>query len=230
MQKRKVLIGAGTVAAGAALALGGAFAAFTDTEGTSADVDAGQLDIVAAQTIAVTDMAPGDVAHRLTLVELPDATNDGDLVQAITLSIPAASITDTPGLAVDNGDPDPGTGDSSSLLDPDGLIVQIRNCVGGTWTLPDVGDPAADDATCSGTIESVEAPAPLATIATGGILTFEATDLGVTPTATGTIPDNSVLNLLVSFELPAAADNSFESAATQFDLNWTAIQRDGINK
>src|SRR5262245_56638620 len=101
MASRRTLVGGGALALAAALIGAGAYAQFTDTETTNADIDSGQLDIVGAADIGVTDMAPGDIAFRSIGVTIPTNANDTDLVASIEVS--ANVLSDVIGAPTDNG-------------------------------------------------------------------------------------------------------------------------------
>ncbi|OWY63202.1 hypothetical protein B7486_54380, partial [cyanobacterium TDX16] len=150
-----------------------------------------------------------------------------------------ANVADVVGDPTDNGDLDPdGEPAGESLFSgTDGLQVVFAVCSGGTWTIPatdavavpDSGDAGdlADGVTCSGTIVE-QAEQPLGTFGFTGTLT--AADFGVAPTATGTIPDGSTMEVLLQFRLPTTADNAYENASVAFDIEFDAIQRDGVNR
>jgi len=126
-----LILGAAALVAAAGLLGYGAYAAFTDTETSSVSIDAGQLDITLATTpITVTDIAPGDVLYRQVAVQVPGATNDGDLIAALEVS--ATNVVSTPGDPADTGNP--AEGDVAGVgLDAgtDPLQLVVANCDAG---------------------------------------------------------------------------------------------------
>jgi len=237
MPTKKTLLGGAAIAVAIALIGAGVWAAFTDTESTDVTLDTGQLDIVGAADITVSDLAPGDVVFRDIGVDVPAATNDGNLVRFIDVDTVFGS--ETVGAEVDTGDPDPGPPAAPGSLwsGTNGIQVVLAVCDGGTWTLPAANSPLLgdlapvdgldDSITCSGTILP-QASQPVNTFGFTG--TLDATALGVTPTATGTIPDGSNFEILAQFTLPSAADNGYENATVNFDIEFDAIQRAGVNR
>jgi predicted ribosomally synthesized peptide with SipW-like signal peptide len=237
MQKKRMLLGGAAIAVAMALVGVGVWAAFTDTETSNVAIDTGQLDLVGAEDITVTEMAPGDLAFRDMSLALPDPENDGDLVESIDVA--TANVVDVVGDPTDDGDVDPdGEPAGESLFSgTDGLQVVFAVCGGGTWTLPAADDPLLgdggdadtldDSVACSGTVVE-QTEQPLGTFAFTGSLT--AVDFGETPTATGTIPDGSTMEVLLQFRLPTTADNAYENASVSFDIVFDAIQRAGVNR
>jgi predicted ribosomally synthesized peptide with SipW-like signal peptide len=235
MPKKRLLVGGAAIALAMALVGVGVYAVFTDTETADVAIDTGQLDISGAEDITVTEMAPGDLAFRDMNILLDPAFNDGDLVEYI--DVETVLGTDTVGAPTDNGDVDPLPPGESLWNGTDGLQVTFAVCDAGAWTLPAVDDPLLgdgadadtldDSVTCSGTVVQ-QAEEPLSTFAFTDEL--DAADFGETPTATGTIPDGSDLDVLLQFRLPTTADNAYENASVTFDIVFDAIQRDGVNR
>jgi predicted ribosomally synthesized peptide with SipW-like signal peptide len=223
MPSKKLLTGGAAIAIAMVLAGVGVFAVFTDTDSTGVAIDTGQLDIVAANDITATDIAPGDHIFREITVDLPAATNDGNLVASVDVDTTLGTDTAPNGGSLWSG--------------ADGLQGRFAICDGGVWTLPAVDDPLLgdtapadgldDSVTCSGTI-IVQAEEPVNTLTIAGNLT--AADFGVAPTATGTIPDGSTFSILAQLRLPTTADNTYEDASVTFDFNFDAIQRTGVNR
>lgn len=157
---RKVAL---SVLAALTLAGAGAYAGFSDTETANRDVDAGQLDIMVSPVeLSVQDMAPGDHFARAMIVDIPDANNDGDLIEYL-------SVHNTPGGDWANPDPDPAPcGDvnepfvgggtlpyecddpGAHLLDGNALVHSYLACPNNGQvsdanpTVDDDGDPATD--------------------------------------------------------------------------------------
>lgn len=242
-RSRRSITGAALLGSAALLAGVGAFAAFTDTESVTRSVAAGQLDIEVDGTFAVEGMAPGDIHSQLLTVELPEDHNDGDLIEFIRFE--TAMGAEVLGQHMDNGVQGP-DGSASLFTDEAGLRVVIQNCEDGVWT--EVGDGTF---TCDGTVVDVIGDVGGAITGTADIDHAEkvddfgidtelgAVDFGVDETATGTIPDGSSLNLLVTLALPGddnqfggnlAAGNAFENASGDIEFTLTAIQRGGIEK
>jgi predicted ribosomally synthesized peptide with SipW-like signal peptide len=228
-----VVLGASALAVSAALLGYGAYAAFTDTETSTVAVDTGQLDITLSTTaITATDLAPGDHLFRAVTVDVPAATNSGDLISAIQLR--AANVVSTAGTPADVGSPTEGSVAGVALdAGANPVQVAVANC-SQPWTLPTAGTAVTESpgainaaATCAGTVTaSAPVETDLATLVSTGLdLTAQA--VAGTPTfAAGT----TNLNLLVQLRLPAAAGNEYENATLAFDLNVNAIQRGGIAK
>lgn len=227
MPSKKLLTGGAAIAIAMVLAGVGVFAVFTDTDSTGVAIDTGQLDIEAANDITATDIAPGDYIFREITVDLPLLTNDGNLVASVDVDTTLG--TDTPG-----------TGGGSLWSGTDGLQGRFAICDGGNWVLPAPDDPLLgdttpadgldDSVTCSAGAANiiVQAEEPVNTLTIAGNL--DAADFGVTPTATGTIPDGSTFDILAQLRLPTAADNTYENASVTFDFNFDAIQRTGVNR
>ena len=222
-----LILGAAALAAAAGLLGYGAYAAFTDTETSSVSIDAGQLDITLATTpITVTDIAPGDVLYRQVAVQVPGATNDGDLIAALEVS--ATNVVSTPGDPADTGNP--AEGDVAGVgLDAgtDPLQLVVANC-DEPWTLPGPGDPTSASPECAGTsTPPTPAPVDFPDVVAGDPLELTAEDILGTPTFG---EDVTELNVLVALRLPETAGNEYENAALTFDLQVDAIQRAGIVK
>lgn len=225
---KKIALTGGILAGAATLATMGAFAIFTDSDTATTAVDAGELDIVLTGDVTVSDIAPGDTVQRPVTIELPDATNDGDLVEAVRFFFEVD--TDTAG-----GDgQEIALGDGESLVTgTNGLVYSLITCVGGTWT---TATTPAGPFTCSGT-QQVTGTGKLSTInGVANAVDFTPADFGVTPTSTGTFPSDGAaggtvaLNSIIQFVLPTAADNAYENAATALTFTAAAIQRDGIQR
>jgi len=224
MPSKKLITGAAAIAVAMVLVGIGVFAVFTDTESTGVTVDTGQLDVSATNAITATDIAPGDHIYEVIDVELPAATNDGNLVEFIDVDTTFGSETFPNGGSLWNGS--------------NGLQAQFYVCDGGAWTVPAPDAPLSgdvapvdgldDSVTCSGTIIQPGAPEPVNTF--GFTDELDAADFGVAATATGTIPDGSQLDVLAQLVLPTAADNTYENATVSFTFDFTAVQRPGINK
>ncbi|MBO0985222.1 TasA family protein [Rathayibacter sp. SD072] len=223
---KKIALTGGVLLAAGALAGAGAFAVFTDSDTAETTVDAGQLDIVATGDWVIEDIAPGDTVQRPLLIELPNATNDGDLVESVRFyqDVTAETLgTDDPAL----------TGLGESLVTgTDGLDYRLLTC-SVAWT----NDDAAGEAgpyDCAGTT-TVTSQGKLSTI--GGVanaIDFTPADFGLAPTADGTFPSDTgtgaTLNSLVELVLPTAADNDYENAAATITYTAAAIQRDGLQQ
>jgi predicted ribosomally synthesized peptide with SipW-like signal peptide len=225
-QSWKKIIATGGILVGAgALATMGAFAVFTDTDTATTTVDAGELDIVFTGDVTVSDIAPGDTVQRPVTISLPDATNDGDLVQAVRFFFDVTSDTE-------GGDgQDIALGDGESLVDgADGLTYSLITCVDGEWT---TATTPTGPYTCDGT-EQVTGSGKLDTI--NGVANaedFVPADFGLVPTSTGTFASDGgavVLNSLIQFDLPTTAGNAYENAATVLEFTGAAIQRGGIER
>lgn len=222
---KKIAATGGILAGAATLATMGAFAIFTDSDTATTAVDAGELDIVLEGDVTVSDIAPGDTVQRPVSIELPDATNDGDLVEFVRFYFDVTSDTaggDGQAIAL---------GDGESLVSgTDGLVYSLITCVGGEWTT--ATDPSGPY-TCDGT-EEVTGTGKLSTInGVANAANFTPADFGLTATATNTFPSDGgaiALNSLIQFELPSTADNAYENAATALTFTAAAIQRDGIQR
>jgi hypothetical protein len=223
---KKIIATGGILAGAAALATWGAFAVFTDSDTAVTAVDAGELDIVLTGDVTVADIAPGDTVQRPVTIELPDASNDGDLVEAVRFYFDVNSD-------VLGGDGDPiAVGAGSSLVSgADGLEYSLITCVGGTWASTDA--PAGpyicdgdEEVTGSGKLDSING--------VGAAKDFTPANFGLTATDTGTFPSDgggtTSLNSLIVFELPDTAGNAYENAATNLTFTGVAIQRDGIQR
>lgn len=223
---RKKIVASTAVLAGVAAVAGmGAFAVFTDSDSTTANVDAGQLGIVLSEDYTVSDIAPGDTIQRPVTISLPDNLNDGDLVRAIDLS--AAANTETEILGTDDPALD-GPGESL-VTGTNGLNYQLQTCNGGTWAAPET--TPAGPYTCSGTTVAT-ASGKLSTIDTATPAELTPADFGF-PAGTATFPSDAGdvnLNTLLVLQLPPAADNDYENAAAAITFTGEAIQRDGIQK
>lgn len=221
---KKIALTGGVLLAAGALAGAGAFAVFTDSDTAETTVDAGQLDIVATGDWTITDIAPGDTVQRPLLIELPNATNDGDLVESVRFyqTVTAETLgTDDPAL----------TGLGESLVTgADGLDYRLLTC-SVAWT---TSTAPTGPYTCAGDT-TVTSQGKLSTI--GGIanaIDFTPADFGLAPTVDGTFPSDTgagaTLNSLVELVLPTAADNDYENAAATIEYTAAAIQRDGIQQ
>jgi predicted ribosomally synthesized peptide with SipW-like signal peptide len=216
----------------------GIYAAFTDTETAGVVAEAGALDITGADDISISDMAPGDVAFRGLTVQIPASDNEGDLIRAIRVSVPQpAPEDDVEGSPTDVGEGTLPEG-ASLLTGAQGLQVTLASC-SGAWTLPAAGaalgndanaDGLDDSAACAGTISINQTEVALNDLVGTGDFEYVPADFGVTPTASGTFPDGTTLNMIAQFRLPQAADNAYENASLTFDLVFEAIQRAGINR
>ncbi|HEX2179513.1 MAG TPA: TasA family protein [Actinomycetota bacterium] len=237
---KKMILGIGALLVALALIGFGVFAAFTDTETTEVATDSGSLDITGASDIQITEVAPGDIAFRDLTIEVPDAANDGDLIQAIRISVPAPEPgDDQAGAPTDTGDPDGDTPGQSLLTGANGLRVTLATC-SGDWTLPTADAPLGtdtapadgidDSATCGGEITVTQPEIPLNSLVNADTFEFGAAEFGLAPTATGTIPDGSTMNLIAQFRLPAEADNAYENASLTLDMEFEAVQRSGVNR
>jgi predicted ribosomally synthesized peptide with SipW-like signal peptide len=225
---KKIIATGGILAGAAALATMGAFAIFTDTDTATTQVDAGELDIVLTGDVTVSDIAPGDVIQRPVTISLPDASNDGDLVEFVRFYFDVTS--DTPG-----GDGDAiATGAGASLVDgADGLTYSLITCVDGVWTTATT--PTGPYA-CSTTTQ-VTGSGKLSTIeGVANAVDFTPEDFGLVATDTNTFPSDGatggsvVLNSIIQFDLPTAAGNAYENAATELVFTGAAIQRGGIEQ
>lgn len=222
---KKIALTGGILAGAATLATMGAFAIFTDSDTATTAVDAGELDIVLAGEVTVADIAPGDTVQRPVTISLPDATNDGDLVEFVRFFFDVTSDT-----AGGDGQAIP-AGDGESLVTgADGLVYSLITCVDGVWT---TASTPAGPYTCDGTTQ-VTGTGKLSTInGVANAADFTPADFGLTATTTGTFPSDGgeiALNSLIQFELPSAADNNYENAATALTFTAAAIQRDGIQR
>jgi predicted ribosomally synthesized peptide with SipW-like signal peptide len=216
----------------------GIYAAFTDTETAGVVAQTGALDIVGADDIAISEMAPGDLAFRSLTVQIPSSDNDGDLISTIRVSVPEpAPGADVVGSPTDVGEGDVPAG-ASLLTGTQGLQIMLASC-SGEWTLPAAAaalgsdanaDGLDDSATCAGTISVTQTEVALNDLVGTGDYEYSPADFGVTPTFTGTFPDGTTLNLIGQFRLPAAADNAYENASLTFDLVFEAIQRAGRSR
>ncbi|AJW77824.1 TasA family protein [Clavibacter michiganensis] len=220
----KKIVATGAVVAVGTIITGGAFAIFTDSDTATLQADAGQLDIVATGDYTVADIAPGDTVQRPILLELPDATNDGDLVAAVQLSYAVTAETagtDDPALA---------GGGESLVSGAAGLTYSLQTCVGGEWTSATAPVGAY---TCSGTVQQTGAGTLDSITGAGRSTTLTPADFGVTPTADGTFPSDTAdvaLNTLMVLQLPDTADNDYENAAASLTFTAAAIQRDGLQR
>ena len=144
-KRRPVKAGFAAVLAVAALGAG-VFASFTDTETASRSVAAGQLDIqVSPEVLSVTEMAPGDIFSRGMVIDVPDATNNGNLIEYLTLDI-EQSVANTI-----CGDVNPECeNEVANLLDGNALQATVLACPDGGQildanpTVDDDGDPSTD--------------------------------------------------------------------------------------
>lgn len=237
---KKMILGIGALLVALALIGFGVFAAFTDTETTRVATGAGSLDITGASDIQITEMAPGDIAMRDLTIDVPDAENEGNLIEAIRLSVATPDPGDDQiGAPTDTGDQEDVFLGQSLLTGANGLRVTFAAC-SGVWTLPatDAGlgtdtapaDGIDDSATCDGDITVTQSEIPLSALVEVDTFEFGAAQLGLTPTSTGTIPDGSTVNLIVQFRLPEEADNAYENASLTIDMEFEAVQRSGINR
>jgi hypothetical protein len=223
---KKIIATGGILAGAAALATWGAFAVFTDSDTATTAVDAGELDIVLTGSVAVSDIAPGDTVQRPVTIALPDASNDGNLVESVRFYFDVT--TDVLG-----GDGDPiAVGEGSSLVSgADGLNYSLITCVGGEWT---TDDSPSGPYECDGGVEEVTGSGKLSTInGVANAVDFTPANFGLTATAEGTFPTDgagTTLNSLIQFQLPSAAGNAYENAATELTFTGAAIQRDGIQR
>lgn len=236
-KSKKKVVGASLLAGAALLSGVGAFAVFSDSESASRAIDAGQLDITLGPDASIADMAPGDIWSRPLTLDIPTADNDGDLIESITLALNPGG-NEVLGQEVDNG---VAVGPQSSLYSgADGLRLVLQNCDDAAgWT---VVSPGIYD--CAGIVTDIEGNAGGAAITDitditadtkidtlTGTTSYTAANFGVSPTATGTIPDGTTLNLLTTFVLPDTADNSYENAALpELAYEATANQRAGIER
>jgi hypothetical protein len=222
---KKIIATGGILAGAAAIATWGAFAVFTDSDTAITAVDAGELDIVLTGDVTVADIAPGDTVQRPVTIALPDASNDGDLVESVRFYFDVNSD-------VLGGDGDPiAVGEGSSLVSgAEGLTYSLVTCVDGTWTT--AAAPAGPYA-CDGD-EVVTGSGKLDTInGVAEAVDFTPANFGLDATDTGTFPSDGgaiSLNSLIVFELPTAAGNAYENAATNVTFTGVAIQRDGIQQ
>ena len=213
-----------------ALTTGGAFAVFTSSGTATLDASAGSLDIVMESTHTVANLAPGDQAQRLLPITLPQESNNGQLVSSVKFFYDVDSDT------LGTTDASTGYGRGQSLVSGDnGLTYKVLTC-SEAWTevpSPTVASGAyscdAQDAT-----ETVTASGKLSEInSVTSALILTPANFDVTPTANGTFPTDSgdiSLNTLIQLDLPAAADNNYENAATSLTFTAAAVQRDGIQK
>ena len=219
------IIATGAILTVGALATAGAFAVFTDSDTASLAVDAGQLDIVATGDYTVSDIAPGDTVERPIVLELPDTTNDGDLVSAVTFGV--AVTDDVPGT---DDTTLPGGGESL-VAGAEGLTYELVTCSGGTWTTAAAADRGPY--TCDGA-EVVTSTGKLSALTgAAGAVTLAPAAFGVVPTADGTFPSDSedvALSTLMRLVLPTAADNDYENASATITYTASAIQRDGLQR
>jgi hypothetical protein len=223
---KKIVATGAIIAGGGALIAGGAFAIFTDSASTTLGVDAGQLDIAATGSYTVADIAPGDTVQRPILIELPNATNDGNLVQSIQLSY---AVT---GQTVGTDDPIAAGGGESIVTGTDGLTYSLLTCVGGTWTAGPTTTPTGPY-TCSGTVQTTGSGTLASITGAGNSTTLTPAAFGLTPTADGTFPSDTAdvtLNTLMVMQLPTAADSDYENASAQLTFTAAAIQRGGLQR
>ncbi|OOB90825.1 TasA family protein [Rathayibacter sp. VKM Ac-2630] len=223
---KKIALTGGVLLAAGALAGAGAFAVFTDSDTAETTVDAGQLDIVATGDWTITDIAPGDTVQRPLLIELPNATNDGNLVESVRFYQEVSEET------LGTNDPDVDGVAESLVTGADGLDYRLLTCSVPWTNLPATGEAGPYD--CAGTT-TVTSEGKLSTI--GGLanaIDFTPADFGLTATPEGTFPSDTgtgaTLNSLVELVLPTAADNDYENAAATITYTAAAIQRDGIQK
>jgi hypothetical protein len=223
---KKIVATGGILAGAAALATWGAFAVFTDSDTATTTVDAGELDIVLTGDVTVADIAPGDTVQRPVTISLPDASNDGDLVEFVRFYFDVTTETlggDGQGIAVGAG---------SSLVDGvDGLDYSLITCVGGTWS---TATTPTGPYTCSTAVTETTGSGKLSTIeGVGAAADFTPEDFGLESTDDGTFPSDSeavVLNSIIQFDLPDTADNSYENAAATLEFTGAAIQRGGLER
>lgn len=239
MQNKKLIVGVVALVLAAVLIGAGVFAAFTDTETTGVQTEAGALDIQGAADITIDNLAPGDLAFRNLTIQIPEADNEGDLVQAIRISVPEPGAgDDVAGAPTDAGDGADAPAGESLLTGDQGLRVLLATC-SGAWTLPAAGAPLGtdangdgidDSATCAGDITVTQEEVALNDLVGADDFEFDAEAFGVDATGTGTIPDGSTLNLIAQFRLPEEAGNAYENAQLTIDMLFEAIQRAGVNR
>ncbi|WP_043676102.1 TasA family protein [Clavibacter michiganensis] len=219
----KKIVATGAVLAVGTIVAGGAFAIFTDSDTADLAVDAGQLDIeLASGDYTVADIAPGDTVQRQILLSLPNATNDGNLIQSVNFAYAIAGQT-----AGTDDTTLPGGGESL-VTGADGLTYSLQTC-SGAWTTAAAG--GVGPYTCSGTT-TVTGTGPLASL-TGAGASFTPAQFGVTPSADGTFPTDTAdvsLDTLMVLQLPTTADNDYENASVDLTFTASAIQRAGVQR
>ena len=216
-----ILLGVG------ALATGGAFAVFTSSGTATLAANAGSLNIVMTGTYTVANLAPGDQVQRLLPITLPKAANNGQLVSSVKFFYDVTS--DTAGTT----DATTGAKTGQSLVTgAQGLTYKLLTC-SVAWTPVTSPTVTTGAYSCSGTTTPTASGKLSAIKSVASALTLAPADFGVTPTANGTFPTDSgdiSLNTLIQLDLPSAADNNYENAATSLTFTAAAIQRDGIQK
>ncbi|MFS4505079.1 TasA family protein [Clavibacter sp. Sh2141] len=220
---KKIVATGAVIAGGGALIAGGAFAIFTDSDSAELAVDAGQLDIeLTSGDYTVADIAPGDTVQRPIVLSLPNATNDGNLIESVNFAYSVG------GQAIGTDDPAlPGLGESL-VSGVDGLTYSLQTC-STAWVTAVAG--AAGPYTCSGTT-TVTGTGSLASL-TGAGTSFTPAQFGLTPTPEGTFPTDTAdvtLDTLMVLQLPATADNDYENASVDLSFTASAVQRAGVQR
>ncbi len=221
------IVATGGVLIGAAAIVGaGAFATFTATGTASVSADAGAIKIANVTTMTIESMAPGDTVYQAMTVTMPTTAGAGNLASGLELSF--AAPTNSALVLGDDGDGHTG----GSLLDATtGLQFSVLTCP-VAWT-------SISPVPASGPLVECVGSVPTTTVAstdlndfvsTHAVHTFAPADFGLTPTASGTFNTAAgaiPIYAMAVFTLPAAADNTYQNAATTLSFTFVAVQRAG---
>jgi hypothetical protein len=238
----------GAILIGAAAIVGsGAFAVWTSSATANAAVNAGAIKIdLTDSNITANGMAPGDTIQDLLPISFAQATNKGNLVTAIQLSVAASNETlgSNPS-AINTAGYTDGTGSS---LFTGSVSAPLATTLAGV-AAPAVAKSSAltySISTCSvqwvklaGATTYSCATTPVVTKAAGddlnlisatAPLVLHPSDFGIAGSPVAFPSDAGDVNLyaMVSITLPDTANNSFTNAGVKLTFNAAVQQRDGI--
>lgn len=195
------MLGAGAGVGMLALGVGGgAWSIFqSSTPATSQSLSSGTVLIALAGSgsssslsVGASDLVAGDVVAREAVLKNTGTSGIG----TITLSMagpasPNALTTDT----------------------TNGLQAEVQSCTGGTWTSTTLAD-GGYSYSCSGTVDTLLASAPVSSFASGVVV----------PGSAGTLAPNATLPVVITLTLPTSASNSLEGLSTSVTYNFVATQ------
>jgi len=205
---RKILLSVGAVGLAAGIAGLGTFATFTDTAAGSHTIASGTVDINLAAngadnrlSVGATGMVPGDSLQRRAKL-----TNGG------TQDLASVTLTATAG--------------TSSLLNTDttaGLQMKLEKCAGAAGWAESLTTPYTY--TCDTLVAGDNLGARTTVLARRAVIGSTIALSSMSSLTAGATDD-----LVLTVDLPSAADNTFQGLTSALTYTFNATQRAAVSK